>query len=73
MPVLVGASSCSDRRNPPAVEFEMRVRLTPTEARLLRFLPIVGDCVRSWPVPISTGDWRPHPTMPGAEIEFPNA
>jgi hypothetical protein len=69
LPVLVGESSCVGQGNSP-VEFEMRVRLTPAEAKLLRRLPIVGACVRSWRVPVSNGDWRPHPTMAGAEIEF---
>ena len=75
LPIIVGASSCSGQRSGPAavVEFEMRVRLTRIEAKLLRCLPIVGDCVRSWPVPVSSGNWRPHPTMPDTEIEFHDA
>jgi hypothetical protein len=71
MPLHVGSASLSDRgRRPAALELEIRVKLTPTEARLLRCLPIVGACVRQWRVPVSAGDWRPHPTMPGAEIQF---
>jgi hypothetical protein len=71
-PVLVGSASRSGRRGgpPAAFEFEIRVKLTPTEARLLRRLPIVGDCVRRWRLPVSAGDWRPHPTVPGVEIQF---
>jgi hypothetical protein len=71
MPLHVGSASLPDRGvAPAALELEIRVKLTPTEARLLRCLPIVGACVRQWRVPISAGDWRPHPTMPGAEIQF---
>jgi hypothetical protein len=70
-PILVGSSSRSQSAGPEAAfEFEIRVKLTPTEARLLRCLPIVGECVRQWRVPVGTGDWRPHPTAPGVEIQF---
>jgi hypothetical protein len=68
-PILVGsASRCS--RGDAALELEIRVKLSPTEARLLRRLPIVGSCVRQWSVPATAGDWRPHPTVPGVEIQF---
>ena len=46
------------------------VKLSPTEARLLLRLPIVGSCVRRWRVPVAAGAWRAHPTMPGVEIQF---
>jgi hypothetical protein len=71
MPLLVGSASRSgDRPGHPAFELEVRVTLTPTQARLLRRLPIVGSCVRQWSMPIPAGDWRPHPTVPGVEIQF---
>jgi hypothetical protein len=71
MPLHVGSASRSARgAAPAAIELEIRVKLSPTEARLLRCLPIVGACVRQWRVPVSAGDWRAHPTMPGAEIQF---
>ena len=71
-PVLVGsASRWGDRQGrQPAIDLEVRVKLTPTQARLLRCLPIVGSCVRQLCVPIPAGDWRPHPTAPGVEIQF---
>lgn len=69
-PLLVGSASRSGRDPQTAFELEIRVKLTPTEARLLRCLPIVGDCVRQWRVPAAAGDWRPHPTAPGVEIQF---
>jgi hypothetical protein len=70
-PRHVGSASLpGNGGRPAALELEIRVKLTPTEARLLRCLPIVGACVRQWRVPVSAGDWRPHPTMPGAEIQF---
>lgn len=71
MPVPVGAgmrsARQSGRRGP--FDFEIRVRLSPAEARLVRCLPIVGNCVRQWRVPVLGNDWRPHPTMPGADIQ----
>jgi hypothetical protein len=76
MPVLVGSSSLPDRHSGPAsiFEFEMRFRLTRSEARVLQCLPIVGDCVRRWRVPVvPSKDWRPHPTMPGVEIQVADA
>jgi hypothetical protein len=71
-PALIAAGSRSVSRRGPRgpFEFEIRVRLTPTEARLLRCLPIVGECVRQWRVPVVGNDWRPHPTMPGVDIQF---
>jgi hypothetical protein len=71
-PVLVGSASRSGCRGQhlAAFEFEVRIKLTPSEARLLSGLPIVGECVRRWRPPVSAGDWRPHPTAPGVEIQF---
>ncbi len=71
-PLHVGAGTRTGRhsgsRGP--FDFEIRVRLSPTEARLIRCLPIVGNCVRQWRVPVLGNDWRPHPTMPGADIQL---
>ena len=71
-PLYVGAGTLSGRRgrSKGAFDFEIRVRLSPAEARLLRCLPLVGNCVRQWRVPLSGSDWRPHPTMPGADIQL---
>lgn len=69
-PVLVGSGSRTGQGHPSAFGVEMRVKLSPTEARLLRRLPIVGACVRRWRVPVPAGEWRPHPTTPGVEIQF---
>jgi hypothetical protein len=72
-PVLVGSASRTgrgDNRPGSFCELEIRIKLTPTQARLLRYLPIVGGCVRHNRVPLSAGDWRPHPTAPGVDIQF---
>jgi hypothetical protein len=70
-PVPVGSGSRSGRETGQGpFEFEIRVRLTPTQAGLLRCLPIVGNCVRHWRVPVSASDWRPHPTVPGVDIQL---
>jgi len=70
MPVLVGCGSRPDRARPAALEMEIRIKLSPTIGRLLRRLPIVGACVRRWRLPVAAGEWRPHPTTPGVEIQF---
>jgi len=70
-PTPVGSGSrsrCQSGRGP--FEFEIRIRLSPTEARLLRNLPVVGNCVRHWRLPVSACEWQPHPTMPGVDIQL---
>jgi hypothetical protein len=69
-PTPAGSRYAHRRSSRGPFDFEIRVRLTPTEARLLRCLPIVGECVRQWRVPVAGNDWRPHPTMPGVDIQF---
>jgi hypothetical protein len=70
-PVPVGSGSRSGRGSGRApFDLEIRVRLTPTQAGLLRCLPIVGNCVRHWRMPVSASDWRPHPTVPGVDIQL---